>query len=89
MNNYLNIYDMDIKFVKEIRQKHCKGCRNNSTCGNKYFCNNQNVIDCWLRQTYLPEGVYAEACEADAISSMSNHIEKVINKKIVDIIRNK
>ena len=79
---------MDIKFVKEIREKHCKGCRDNLICGNKHLCNNKSVIDCWLRQTYLPEGVYAEACETDAISSMSDHIEKVINKKIIDIIRN-
>ena len=80
---------MDIKFVKEIREKHCKGCRSNSICGNKHLCNNKTVIDCWLRQTYLPEGVYAEACEADVISSMSDHIEKDINKKIIDIIKNK
>lgn len=80
---------MDINFVKEIRQKHCKGCLNNSICGNEYFCNNQNVIDCWLRKTYLPEGVYAKACEEDAISSMSNQLAKDINKQIVDIIINK
>jgi hypothetical protein len=78
---------MDIDFVKDIRRTHCIDCRNNTTIRNNYICDNRVVIDCWLRKTYLPSGVYSEATKADLVSSMTNNITEEINQMIINDIK--
>lgn len=80
---------MDIDFVKDIRRTHCIGCRDNTTICNNYICDNRAVIDCWLRKTYLPPGVYNKATEADLVSSMANNISKEINQMVINDIMEK
>lgn len=80
---------MDIDFVKDIRRTHCIGCRNNTSICNDYICDNRAVIDCWLRKTYLPAGVYSEAAEADVISEHTKTITDEINQMIINKIKNK
>ena len=75
---------MDIELVKDIRQKHCIGCRNNAIVKNNHICGNRAVIDCWLRKTYLPDGIYNQATEADTVASMSNSVADEINQMIID-----
>lgn len=82
------VQKMDIDFVKDIRQRHCVGCRDNTTICNNYICDNRAVIDCWLRKTYLPSGIYSEATKADLVSSMTKNITEEINQTIInDILR--
>lgn len=78
---------MDIDFVKGIRQTHCIGCRSNTSICNDYICDNRAVIDCWLRKTYLPAGVYSEAAEADLISMQTKTITDEINQRIINKIK--
>lgn len=80
---------MDIDFVKDIRRTHCIGCRDNTAICNNYICDNRAVIDCWLRKTYLPSGVYSEAAEADMVSSMTDNLTKEINQMIINDIKEK
>ena len=80
---------MDIDFVKDIRRTHCIGCRDNTTIRNNYICDNRAVIDCWLRKTYLPSGVYSKAAEADMVSSMTNNVTEEINQRIINDIMEK
>jgi hypothetical protein len=77
---------MDIDFVKDIRRTHCIGCRNNTTIYNNYICDNRAVIDCWLRKTYLPSGVYSEATKSDLVSAMTNNVTEEINQMIINDI---
>ena len=69
------------KLVKELRETHCKGCLNEHSPRKCTAC---NVLDCWLRRTYLEKGVYSEAAKYDIVTKMSDNISSEINKKIIN-----
>lgn len=68
---------MDIEFVKKIRQAHCKGCLNAGRCTN---C---ETINCWLRHTYLPNGIWEQAAMQDVEDNIENGLRDAINREIV------
>lgn len=75
-------------FVKNIRKTHCKGCRNEfMPCG---AC---AVLDCWLRNTYLPKGEWKKASEYDIhteqLKTITNDINKQILKEVLKEFNNK
>lgn len=73
----------DIEYVKNLRNTHCVNCRDNTIIHGKHLCDNRAVINCWLRKTYLPDGIYSKASEADCISSMTIKVADEIDKKIL------
>ena len=79
-DNRINPDESD--FVKNIRNTHCKGCINEHG-----FCNACDVLDCWLRHTYLPEGEWKRACIDDItwknVCEISNTIDNEILKRII------
>lgn len=68
---------MDIEFVKNIRQTHCKGCLNGGRCTN---C---ETLNCWLRHTYLPNGIWEQAAMQDVENDLGNNLTDTINKEII------
>lgn len=85
--NYINDEIKEPVFVSELRNTHCKGCRDEHSPKKCTAC---QIIDCWLRKTYLPSGLYAEAIKYDIVSTQVDMITKEINKKIInDILKNK
>lgn len=76
---------MDTDFVKNLRETHCKGCRSNVDIKG-VACSCCQVIDCWLRKTYLPQGEWSKACHADMIANMTNDIARDIDNKIIESI---
>ena len=85
-----NYFSGEIKepvFVSELRKTHCKGCRDEHSPKKCTAC---QIIDCWLRKTYLPSGLYAEATKYDIVSTQVDMITKEINQEIInDILKNK
>lgn len=66
-------------FVKNLRETHCKGCRDENS---PRKCGACAVLDCWLRRTYLPAGEWAQACRADILNEQVDNISEAINKEI-------
>ena len=66
-----------IPFVEEIKKTLCKGCLNGARCTN---C---ETINCWLRKTYLPDGVWEQAAIQDVENNMVNDFTHKINQEIV------
>lgn len=77
-NNIKPKYFEEPDFVANIRKTHCVGCR---TFGNK--CSATTTINCWLRRTYLPEGVWQDACAYDIIQQQSKQISNKIDENII------
>ena len=79
MSNRINPDESE--FVKDKRKNHCKGCMNQNG-----YCSACEVLNCWLRKTYLPEGVWAEAVESDItwenVQNLSNEIDKNIMRDL-------
>ena len=69
--------NMSIPFVEEIKNTLCKGCINGASCTN---C---ETINCWLRKTYLPDGVWEHAAIQDVENNMVNDFTDTINREIV------
>ena len=44
------------------------------------------VLDCWLRQTYLPEGEWKKASEYDIHAKHLKEITDSIDKRIIEEI---
>ena len=69
------------EFVKDKRKNHCKGCMNENG-----YCSACEVLNCWLRETYLPKGVWAEAIESDItwenVQNLSHEIDKNIMRDL-------
>jgi hypothetical protein len=68
---------MNIPFVEEIKKTFCKGCQNGGCCTN---C---ETINCWLRTTYLPKGIWEEAAIQDVENNMVDNLTDAINREIV------
>jgi hypothetical protein len=68
---------MNIPFVEEIKKTFCKGCLNGASCTN---C---ETINCWLRTTYLPKGIWEEAAIQDVENNMVDNLTDAINREIV------
>lgn len=81
MYNKANPNESD--FVKNIRKTHCKNCLNEGG-----FCNACEVLDCWLRHTYLPEGEWTKATMGDIEWKLTCQISDNINKEILNYILN-
>ena len=74
----------ETEFVKNIRDTHCKGCRN------EYMpCNACAVLDCWLRKTYLPEGEWRKASEYDLHTKLMKDVTDAIDKRIIEELNHK
>lgn len=71
-------------YVTHIRKTHCKGCLNEHG-----WCTAENVLMCWLRKTYLPEGEYEKAIQSDINTHLVNDITDEINKKILEDVMKK
>lgn len=69
---------MNIPFVEEIKKTLCKGCLNGASCTN---C---ETINCWLRKTYLPDGVWEQAAIQDVENNMVNDFTDTINQQLMD-----
>jgi len=74
----------ETEFVKDKRKTHCKDCMNKNG-----FCGAQDVLMCWLRKTYLPEGEWCKALISDVETQNVNEITAEVNKKIVEDILKK
>ena len=70
--------NMSIPFVEEIKKTLCKGCINGASCTN---C---ETINCWLRKTYLPDGVWQQAAIQDFENNMVNDFTDTINQQLMD-----
>lgn len=70
--------NMNIPFVEEIKKTLCKGCLNSASCTN---C---ETINCWLRKTYLPDGVWEQAAIQDVENNMVNDFTDTINRQLID-----
>lgn len=68
---------MNIPFVEEIKKTLCKGCLNGASCTN---C---ETINCWLRHTYLPAGIWEQAAMQDVENDMGNNLTDTINREII------
>ena len=68
---------MNIPFVEEIKKTLCKGCLNGASCTN---C---ETINCWLRHTYLPDGIWEQAAMQDVENDMGDNLTDVINREII------
>lgn len=66
-------------FVKNIRKTHCKGCMDEHFPG----CGCQQVLDCWLRATYLPKGEWSRACMCDMMTANVKELTEHINNEIL------
>ena len=85
MKRYINrINPNESDFVKSIRCTHCKGCLNENG-----YCSACSVLDCWLRKTYLPAGVWEEACQDDIEWKLVCEISDSIDEQILVDIKNK
>lgn len=74
-------------FVKNLRQTHCKGCRDE---GNEFhrYCNGQAVIQCYLVKEHIPNDEWRKTIENDIFNKHSNDITRAINDKIIkDILK--
>lgn len=73
----------ETEYVKNIRNTHCKGCMNENG-----FCSACEVLDCWLRKTYLPKGEWKKAVTGDVEWKLQCEISETVDKKILqDIVR--
>ena len=68
---------MNIPFVEEIKKTLCKGCLNGASCTN---C---ETINCWLRHTYLPNGIWEQAAMQDVENGMVDNLTDTINREII------
>lgn len=68
---------MNIPFVEEIKKTLCKGCLNGASCTN---C---ETINCWLRHTYLPNGIWEQAAVQDVENGMVDNLTDTINREII------
>ena len=68
---------MNIPFVEEIKKTLCKGCLNGASCTN---C---ETINCWLRHTYLPNGIWEQAAMQDVENGMADNLTDTINREII------
>lgn len=68
---------MNIPFVEEIKKTLCKGCLNGASCTN---C---ETINCWLRHTYLPNGIWEQAATQDVENGMVDNLTDTINREII------
>lgn len=77
--NKINPNESD--FVKDKRKNHCKGCMNENG-----YCSACEVLNCWLRKTYLPEGEWSRANMDDItwknVNELSNEVDKKIMKEL-------
>lgn len=74
----------ETEFVKDKRKTHCKGCMNENG-----FCGAQDVLMCWLRKTYLPEGEWHRAMMSDVEAKNVNEIVNEVDKEILkEILKN-
>lgn len=72
------------EFVKDKRKNHCKGCMNENG-----WCTAQEVLMCWLRKAYLPEGEWYRAMMSDVETENVNEIANEVDKEILkDIMKN-
>ena len=70
-------------FVKDKRNTYCAGCMNENG-----YCTAQDVLICWLKKTYLPEGEWLKAIESDVMTENMNSITDEINMHILQEIKN-
>lgn len=70
-------------FVKDKRNTHCAGCMNENG-----YCTAQDVLVCWLKKTYLPEGEWLKAIESDLMTENMNNITDEINNYILQELKN-
>ena len=70
-------------FVKDKRNTHCAGCMNENG-----YCTAQDVLICWLKKTYLPEGEFQKAVESDLMTENMNNITDEINSHILQELKN-
>ncbi len=68
---------MNIPFVEEIKKTLCKDCLNGASCTN---C---ETINCWLRHTYLPNGIWEQAAMQDVENDMGDNLTDTINREII------
>lgn len=68
---------MNIPFVEEIKKTHCKGCL---TAGS---CTNCETINCWLRKTYLPAGIWQQAAMQDVENNLVDNLADAINRELI------
>lgn len=84
--NGTHLHDMSFDesdFVKNLRETHCKDCRDKNSPRKCRAC---EVLDCWLRETYLPAGEWAQACRADILNEQMDNISETINCKIKEFM---
>lgn len=74
----------ETEFVKDKRKAHCKGCMNENG-----FCGAQDVLMCWLRKTYLPEGEWDKALMSDMETKTVSEFTDEVNKRILEKILKK
>ena len=67
-------------FVKDKRNTHCKGCMNEG------ICMTTEVLNCWLRETYLPKGEWTRAMKDECDWKLTCEISDEIDKKILDTL---
>lgn len=72
------------EFVKDKRKNYCKDCMNKNG-----YCTAQEVLMCWLRNTYLPKDEWHNAMMSDMETKWTNEITDEINKRILDEVLNK
>lgn len=69
-------------FVKNLRETHCKGCRDE---GNEFhrYCNGQAVIQCYLVKQYIPHEEWHNTVQNDILNKQTNDIAIAIDKEII------
>lgn len=72
----------ETEFVKNIKKEQCEGCR-------AHGCGARDVLMCWLRQNFLPEGEWRKATEYDIFNKCAEDLSKEIDKEIMEELKRK
>lgn len=72
----------ETEFVKNIKKEQCEGCRSHG-------CGARDVLMCWLRENFLPEGEWRKATEYDILKLNVENVSKEIDKAIIEELNRK